>query len=87
MDDATVDSDLDIVDFRRGFTPSQKEKIVPVATVPSELINSAREAFIYYGQNANGEVEHSEMMPDACTVYEHKDFDGPSYLPALRRGC
>ena len=76
MDDAAVDADLEIVDFKRGLTETQKEKLVPVDTVPSVLIDSARKAFKYYGQAESDEVSRSGTMPDACTVYEHKDFDG-----------
>jgi hypothetical protein len=74
MDDAAVDEDLEIVDFSRGLTEAQKDRIVPVDTVPSELINSARKAF--NGPTTNGEALASETIPDPCTVYEHKDFDG-----------
>jgi alkylated DNA repair protein alkB family protein 1 len=76
MDDTAVDADLDIVDFRRGLTETQKERIVPVDTVSSELIESARKVFKYYGQAETDEVSSSGTMPDACTVYEHKGFHG-----------
>ena len=74
MDDTAVDEDLEVVDFRRGLTEAQKERIVQVDTVSSELINYARVAF--NGQAAKRESFCSETMPDPCTVYEHKDFDG-----------
>ena len=70
-----MDTDLEIVDFRRGLTGAQKDRIVPVDTVPPGLIDSARTVF-NHGQHVNGEVKTSETMPDACTIYEHKDFDG-----------
>ena len=71
-----------IVDFRRGLTESQRQRIVHVDTVPSELLYSARMAFNHYSQNVNSEVTASEVMPDACTVYEHKDFDGQMQPPS-----
>ena len=76
MDDASVENDADIVDFRRGLTPVQKEKIVLVDSVSSELIDSARLAFVHSGEDLNREINVSERKPDPCSVYEHKDFDG-----------
>jgi hypothetical protein len=78
MDDASVDSDTEIVDFKRGLTPLQKEKILAVDTVPSDLIDSARKVFQNPSQITNGEVLDSETVPGPCTVYEHRDFDGQS---------
>lgn len=76
-----MDNDFDIVDFRRGLTHLQKERIVPIDTVSSELIDSARKAFQRSSQEANEEAKASVAMPDACTVYEHKDFDGLMETP------
>lgn len=81
MDDASVDNDLEIVDFRRGLTPTQKERIVPVDTVSSELIDAARKTFRCSAQETDGTIEALQAMPDACTVYEYKDFDGRKRHP------
>lgn len=80
MSDTFVDQDLDVVDFRRGLTASQKERIFPADVVPSELIQEARLALKYSGQDVGGKgVEAGEIL-EACTIYEHKDFPGePSY--------
>ena len=76
MDDASVDNDFDVVDFKRGLTPLQKESIVPVDRVSPELMVTARNAFQHSSQDADGETKISGAMPEACTVYEHKNFDG-----------
>jgi hypothetical protein len=81
MVDPEVDEDLEVVDFRRGLTEAQKESIVAVDTVPSSLIDSARKAFEDYGQAENGQSQNSETMPEPCTTYEHKDFDGQKEPP------
>lgn len=75
MSDASVDQDLEVVDFRRGLTAAQKERIIPADTVPSELIEEARVAFKYFGQD-NEEGTKVGGLPEACTIYEHKDFPG-----------
>jgi alkylated DNA repair protein alkB homolog 1 len=74
MDDESVDEDLSVVDFRRGLTFEQKEKIVPVDIVCSEIISSARKAF----ESCNGDAAslESDHIPEACTIYGHRDFDG-----------
>ena len=81
MDDAAVGEDHEVVDFSRGLTEAQKKRIVPVDTVPSELIESASKAF--NEQTANEEIRNSERRPDPCTVYSHKDFDGQKLSPDL----
>jgi alkylated DNA repair protein alkB homolog 1 len=76
MDDASVDGDLNVVDFRRGLDPEQREKIVPVDVVSSEVIAAAQKAFKSCCQLGNGEAVDLSFAPEACTIYEHKDFDG-----------
>ena len=76
MDDSAVDDNLEVVDFRRGLTGAQKEKIVTVGTVPSQLIGSAQKAFKGDGQDDHGNARASDFVPEPCTIYEHKDFDG-----------
>jgi alkylated DNA repair protein alkB homolog 1 len=78
MDDAAVDEDLYVVDFNRGLTEAQKDRIVAVDTVPSDLIDSARKVFENYDRISNVHSPNSETMPSPCTVYEHNDFDGRS---------
>lgn len=70
-----MDNDFEIVDFRRGLTQAQREKIVPVDTVSSEIIDSARKIS---GVACQTPSKDSQTMPDTCAVYEHKEFDGPS---------
>jgi len=77
VEDSALDQDIDVVDFRRGLTEAQKEKIVPVASVPSELINVAQKVFIAEHQ---GREPKARNVPEACTVYEHKDFTGQSRI-------
>jgi alkylated DNA repair protein alkB family protein 1 len=78
MDDAAIDNDLAIVDFTRGLSGNQKERIVPVEEISSGLIVSAMKAF--NAQNrADGEAVKGgdeDHTPNPCTVYEHKDFPG-----------
>lgn len=83
MDDAAVDQDLDIVDFSRGLTDAQKEKIVAVDSVSSELIASAHKAFKDYGKEAADDAEDAGTLPTPCTIYEHKDFPGLRVFPSL----
>ncbi|PBP15576.1 Clavaminate synthase-like protein [Diplocarpon rosae] len=81
MDDAAVDQDLDVVDFERGLTDAQREKLCPVDSVPSELIASARAAFTSSGQHTMDETLMSDPTP--CTIYEHRDFPGLRIFPSL----
>lgn len=76
MDDAAVDADLDIVDFNRGLTDAQREKLVSVGTVEAELIARAQKAYKFYGEDSMEEASDSGPLPTPCTVYEHKDFPG-----------
>lgn len=76
MTDLEIDNAVEIVDFKRGLSDSQKTKIKPVATVPSESIEAAAIAFKSCDQRG-GEGSHAFLLdPKPCTVYEHKDFDG-----------
>jgi len=76
MSDAAVDEDLDVVDFSRGLTAAQTEKIFPVDTVPSELIKDAWDTFKRSEQHTHEEATDPLDMPTPCTIYEHKDFPG-----------
>lgn len=76
MNDADVDNDVDIVDFKRGLSDVQKAKLVPVATVPSETIAAAGMAFKRSGQMENSDSKGLLDVPNPCTVYEHKEFNG-----------
>ena len=76
LDDAAVDQDLDVVDFTRGLTDEQKEKLVKIDVVPSELIEAARKAYKTYGKTDLDTVPSVEALAAPCTVYEHKDFPG-----------
>lgn len=80
LDNASIDADVNIVDFRRGLTKHQQERIVPVETVSSEVIVQAEKAF----RTANGDNRDTKdaTRPPACTIYEHKDFPG-IYSPSL----
>jgi alkylated DNA repair protein alkB family protein 1 len=72
-DNISIDTDLNIVDFRRGLTPAQERSIVPVDTVSSEIIAEAEKAF----KSTNGEeLGDIKASPPSCTIYEHKDFPG-----------
>lgn len=80
MSDAAVDQDLDVVDFHRGLSDAQKDRIFPADTIPSVLIEKARRAF-KLGQSRDGEVENENVqLPEACTIYEHKDFPGELFI-------
>jgi alkylated DNA repair protein alkB family protein 1 len=78
MEDVAIDTDLNVVDFTRGLSVNQKERIVPVEEISSELIVSAMKAFKAQnradGEEAKGGDENFAANP--CTVYEHKDFPG-----------
>jgi alkylated DNA repair protein alkB family protein 1 len=78
MDDAAIDNDLAVVDFTRGLNGNQKERIVSVEEISSELIVSAMKAFKAQnrvdGEEVKGGDENFAARP--CTVYEHKDFPG-----------
>jgi alkylated DNA repair protein alkB family protein 1 len=81
MSDVDIDQDLEIVDFRRGLSEVQKERIVPVGTVSSECIRKAVDAFKEGYENGDCGEEESSALPNACTIYEHKDFDGQFFQP------
>lgn len=76
MEDADLDEDLEIVDFRRGLSDVQKEKIVPVGIVSSSTIAAAQQVFRGSDPNGQGANGLPANMPEACMVYEHKEFDG-----------
>ena len=76
MDDASVDGDLRVVDFRRGLSLEQKEKLILVDTVSSETIATARDAFREATRDVAGGALEVNSTPAFCTIYEHKDFDG-----------
>lgn len=76
MEDVELDQDLEIVDFRRGLTDDQKEKLVPVGVVSSSNIAAAQQVFMESDLDGQGAKGMPASMPEACTVYEHKEFDG-----------
>jgi hypothetical protein len=81
MDDAAIDNDLRVVDFTRGLSGSQKERIVPVEEISSELVVEAARAFkaqnvVEGEEGVEGKGEDDDHAPSPCTVYEHKDFPG-----------
>ncbi|RDW78456.1 hypothetical protein BP5796_06308 [Coleophoma crateriformis] len=82
MEDKDVDADPEVLDFGRGLSDAQKEKLVEVGRVQSELIAEAQRKFKAFGQE---EVQPAEdvQLPEACTVYEHKDFPGLKLFPSL----
>ncbi|KAL1311826.1 hypothetical protein AAFC00_001902 [Neodothiora populina] len=78
---ADLDNDPDVVDFGRGLSPAQAEKIHVVKTVSSETIAEAGRAFKYFGQDGSGDEGEGERWldderPKACNVYEFDDFPG-----------
>ncbi|KAH7390328.1 hypothetical protein BKA64DRAFT_710882 [Cadophora sp. MPI-SDFR-AT-0126] len=83
MDDEAVDADLDIVDFNRGLTDVQKEKLVAVGTVESKLIAKAQKVFKFYGKDNTEDPSGPDPLPTPCTIYEHKDFPGLRLYPSL----
>jgi alkylated DNA repair protein alkB family protein 1 len=83
MSDAAVDDDVQVVDFKRGLTDAQKERIILIDTLPSDVIAKAQKAFGGMGEKdlfRDGETFES---PAPCTVYEHQDFPGNLKLPKL----
>ena len=70
MSDLEVNNDLEIVDFNRGLSPGQQEKMSPVGIVPSELIAEAQKEFM------NAGAEYDPGHPEPCTIYEHSEFPG-----------
>ncbi|TVY41169.1 Alpha-ketoglutarate-dependent dioxygenase [Lachnellula occidentalis] len=83
MSDADVDQDLEVVDFRRGLTDVQKQRIVPVDDVKSDLIASAQKGFSTSSEKGAEDGVEVENEPEACTIYEHQDFPGLRLLPNL----
>ncbi|KAG9242641.1 hypothetical protein BJ878DRAFT_583715 [Calycina marina] len=76
MDEGNLLSDPEIVDFGRGLSDAQKEKLLPVGIVSSEMIASAQEAFMAHDDDCN--TESQPASPEPCTIYEHRDFPGKS---------
>jgi alkylated DNA repair protein alkB family protein 1 len=81
MENSAVDKDLEIVDFGRGLTDVQKQKILPVGTVSSEIIAAAQKAFGLCNQSAEEVRVEVGDVPNACTIYEHKEFNGRRISP------
>ncbi len=71
-DDQSINQDLSIVDFGRGLTEQQKERIVAVETVPKDLIRESQRAFLSFDKDEQ-EIEDDVQE---CVIYEHKDFPG-----------
>lgn len=76
IDGSAIDNDLEVVDFTRGLSDTQKAKITPVGTVSSETITAATMAFRRCGQVVEGESDGVVDAPKSCTIYEHKEFNG-----------
>ncbi len=76
MEDAAIDADLEVLDFARGLTDAQKQKLVAVDTVSSELIDSAWRSFKSEGNQDVVDNGDPHKLPESCTIYEHKDFPG-----------
>jgi alkylated DNA repair protein alkB family protein 1 len=83
MNGSQVDEDLEIVDFRRGLSETQRAEIVPVATIPSRSIATATMAFKSYPQNLDEEPGELLNVPNPCTVYKHRKFNG-KFSPSHR---
>jgi alkylated DNA repair protein alkB family protein 1 len=81
MEDVAVDADLEVLDFARGLTDVQKERLVAVDTVSSELIKSAWKEFKREGKQDIVDNGDSQKLPESCTIYEHKDF--PGTIPSI----
>lgn len=79
MDEEEIGNDLEVVDFTRGLTESQKTRITPVATIAATKILAAYQAFAEVGA-ANPDMSTPTLSP--CTIFEHRDFDGemPPFL-------
>ena len=72
-----MNEDLEVLDFNRGLTRAQQEKLVAVDAVPSELIDSAWKSFKGDGGKEVTNDEESIKSPlKHCTIYEHTDFPG-----------
>ena len=84
MDDAAVDQDLEVLDFTRSLTTAQTDKLVIANTVPSDLIEAARDAFKCSISEDLVDDGSEISRPKACTVYEHKDFPGTTLRPLQR---
>ncbi|KAL3419186.1 alkylated DNA repair protein AlkB [Phlyctema vagabunda] len=80
MDDKDVENDLEVLDFNRGLSDEQREKLVEVGIVKSEIIAEAQAAFKEVGDE---EVAETADPVPSCIVYEHKDFPGLKLLPSL----
>ncbi|KAH8816915.1 hypothetical protein F5884DRAFT_777894 [Xylogone sp. PMI_703] len=83
MSDEEIDADPEIIDFSRGLSPSQKEKLRPVRTVSKEAIAVAQKAFKFHGREAKEMSEDEINQIRDCTVYEHVDFHGLRLYPSL----
>jgi hypothetical protein len=81
MEDAAIEADLEVLDFARGLTDEQKERLVAVDTVSSELIDSAWRAFKSEGKHDVVDNDESHKVPESSTIYEHKDF--PGTIPSI----
>lgn len=76
MEDEAIDADMEVLDFARDLTDVQKERLVAVDTVSSELIYSAWRAFKSEEKQDVFDAVNSQKLPQSCTIYEHKDFPG-----------
>jgi hypothetical protein len=80
MKPSDVDSNLQVIDFDRGLSEDQLQKLHAVATIPASTINDACAAFDddAIPASARKEVNRTDdsLPVSICTVYEHADFPG-----------
>lgn len=81
MTDAAVDSDFDVVDFKRGLTDKQKKKITIAKLIASEVIEKAVREFQRISDPNLEQIGDLLMTPESCTVFEHQDFPGRRDFP------
>ena len=72
MSDADVDKNLEVVDFKRGRTKDQLEKLHSTEEVSAEAIEVASREFL--GIEKDRDYPYTQVKP--CTIYTHVDFPG-----------
>jgi alkylated DNA repair protein alkB family protein 1 len=76
MNGSDIDKDVEIIDFKRGLSDSQKARFIVVDTIPSETVAAAGMTFKSHGQDMGREPQQLVEVPSPCTIYEHKEFNG-----------
>lgn len=72
---SVLDLDEDVIDFRRGLSPHQKQILQEKDILPASTVQAACEAY----KNAYLRSDETVQGVEDVRIYEHTEFPGKSY--------